>query len=224
MITAVRDRERSQLLTMPINSSCDVQHVPQNGSDNFGQTLSVFSGGFHCCDQQVTFCFLPCLVHTVLYLLCTGQWPCAHTCLQASYHFCMSHPLFFAQICAKCPLPCAQILNSTSFLVRAFRKHSPFVCLLVLIITPFNSTNLFSVGNPSQRSASVLLSKIYRSSQPCLELGKRYSCVFVSDSVIQSNSAGHMSRFRSRGSSELFVIRNLTTTHHPWRRHYCARV
>ena len=45
MITVERHCERSKFLRMPVNSPCVAQHVPQNGSVCFCQTLNVFCGG-----------------------------------------------------------------------------------------------------------------------------------------------------------------------------------
>ena len=48
--------------------------------------------------------------------------------------------------------------------------------------------DIFFVGHASMRSSSALLPQTSRSSQTCLELGKRFSCYLPCDSFIQSDS------------------------------------
>ena len=74
-LTTIQNSDRLYLLRMPTTSACDVQHVPQNGPVNFGQTVSVFSAGSKCCDQQVIHFFLTAsVIQVVLFRIDQKAW------------------------------------------------------------------------------------------------------------------------------------------------------
>ena len=89
------------LSTLPVNSPCKIQHVPQNVSVDFGQSLNVISGCICCCHQQ-------CLSRSSPFAFCTFHWPLLTHMPSTVLLLGNCGSQFLSTVCRVSPLPLAQ--------------------------------------------------------------------------------------------------------------------
>ena len=86
-----------------------IQHVPQDGSVDFCQALSVFSSGFHCCHQHVMFFFMHAWTFQVLFRTADSMPSCKHMPPSFLLPGNSSSPFSFFALCNVSTAICANI-------------------------------------------------------------------------------------------------------------------
>ena len=171
-------------LGMTIRSSCEVQHVPQNGSVSF---LSDFEHSLWLLPLLQSTCHFrlsACLAHSSLFLSCTEQSPCADTCFQSVVLLGNSNsPASFLNVSYVPTAICAQTYCAVSVgeHCSALTRCYPDSFLSSRRCTRFPGSRLSTSLHSSCLALflwdipanDLLLCCFLRSSRPCFGLGRR---------------------------------------------------